>query len=632
MASLPRATRLLLGVTAVIAASSAVAAVTLVPPAYGPAWLWIAFAVTAGFGETLAVADGGDGASTNFTFSACVLVAAAALFGPAPAGLIAASTLGVVDLVRGEDLVKLAFNAAAYAIAGTWAAIAYALAGGTPAMGQSSIPALLLLLAVHAGVQSVLLGAVIGSTRGLSPLVGVGRYVRHVMPPQVTEYSLAVILARLASAAPLFTPMLVPLLIAAFRAHARSAALQSETDGALRRLADIVDERDPYTFEHSQRVGELVRRLAEALHLSDRSTTALARAGRLHDVGKIVVDGAILRKEGRLDENEFAQVRLHPAAAARLLGEFSFATAETRAVELHHERFDGTGYYHVAADEIPLSAHCLILADAWDAMTSDRPYRPGLSPEQAAERVEAGLGTQFHPALGRAFLAVVAGRDPAEVVDSAQLRALRRGLDARPSRHTLRSLTRRTRAVGPETAGRTLVACAALGSGSLLLVPYAASAVLPTAALCVAAAAALRLRSRRQTEAVRAALDSLPERPPIADLVAALDVRFGVLWAGGVVADHRGALVRDDPSWRSSTAPSAVEAAVDGALRRIATGLHRGASRTVTLGTQTLAIVAQDDAWLAVLTERPIPPSLVARVGGFRLPFTRPPTLREVAA
>jgi HD-GYP domain-containing protein (c-di-GMP phosphodiesterase class II) len=633
MTSLPRATRLLLGATAVVAVCSAMAAVALVPSAHGPAWLWIAFAVTAGFGETLAVSDGDDGStSTNFTFSACILVAAAALFGPAPAGLIAASALGVVDLVRGENLVKLAFNAAAYAIAGTWAAIAYALAGGTPAIDERSIPGLVLLLLVHAVVQAVLVGAVVGSTRGLSPAVGIVRYVRHVMPPQVTEYSLAVILARLASAAPLFTPMLVPLLIAAFRAHARSAALQSETDRALRRLADIVDERDPYTFEHSQRVGELVRRLAEALHLSDRATTALARAGRLHDVGKIVVDGAILRKEGRLDENEFSQVRLHPAAAARLLGEFSFATSETRAVELHHERFDGTGYYHVAADEIPLSAHCLILADAWDAMTSDRPYRAGLSPDEAAARIEASLGTQFHPALGRAFLAVVEGRDPAEVVDSAQLRALRRGLDVRPSRHTLRSSVRRVRAIGPEAMGRTLVACAALCVGSLLLVPEAANVVLPASALCVAAAAALRLRALGQTEAVRAALDGLPERPRIADLVSALDERFGVLWAGVVVADHRGALVRDDASWRSSTAPTAIEAAVDGALRRIATGLHPGASRTVTLGTQTLAIVAQGDDWLAVVTERPVPPTLLARVGAFQRPVARIAALREVAA
>jgi hypothetical protein len=227
---------------------------------------------------------------------------------------------------------------------------------------------------------------------------------------------------------------------------------------------------------------------------------------------------------------------------------------------------------------------------------------------------------------------VVAGRDPAEAVDSAQLRALRRGLDAHPSWHLLRSLARRARGVGPETVGRTLIAGATIAMGSLLLVPQATPVVLPPSALLVAAAAALRLRARSQDEAVRAALDDLPPRPRVADVVSALDERFRVLWAGAVVADHRGALVRDDPSWRSSTAPTAVEASVDGALRRIATGLHRGTSRTVTLGTQTLAIVAQDDAWLAVLTERPIPPALLARVGDFRRPAARLAALQEAAA
>ena len=252
----------------------------------------------------------------------------------------------------------------------------------------------------------------------------------------MTEYSLGLVLARLAIVAPLFAPLLLPLLVAVYRAHARSSALRAETDVALRRLADIVDERDPSTFDHSHRVGELVRDLTRALKLSERDVETLSRAGRLHDLGKVMVDRSVLQKPGALDDDEFAQVRLHPAVSARLLGTFGFAREEARAVEMHHERFDGRGYYGVPVDDIPLSAHCLILADSWDAMTSDRPYRPGMSPEVAATRIEEALGTQFHPILGRVFLAVQAGRRPEDVADAVQLMGLRRRpRDRSPAEH-----------------------------------------------------------------------------------------------------------------------------------------------------------------------------------------------------
>src|SRR5206468_7655104 len=104
-------------------------------------------------------------------------------------------------------------------------------------------------------------------------------------------------------------------------------------------------------------------------------------AGRLHDLGKVAVDSTVLRKPDRLDREEWAAVRRHPRLSARLLQRFEPVATQARAVELHHERVDGRGYYGVADEDLPLAAHFLIVADSYDAMTTDRPYRPSVSKE-----------------------------------------------------------------------------------------------------------------------------------------------------------------------------------------------------------------------------------------------------------
>ena len=107
-------------------------------------------------------------------------------------------------------------------------------------------------------------------------------------------------------------------------------------------------------------------------------------------------------------------MRRHPRLSARLLQRFEFVAPQARAVELHHERMDGRGYYGVGGDDLPLASHFLIVADSFDAMTTDRPYRPGLSHEAALMEIERNAGTQFHPAVAKAFVAVQRGFDPAD--------------------------------------------------------------------------------------------------------------------------------------------------------------------------------------------------------------------------
>jgi HD domain len=205
----------------------------------------------------------------------------------------------------------------------------------------------------------------------------------------------------------------------------RLKRLQRETFRALETFANIVDERDPSTYRHSLRVAGYVDGLARALGLPFSEIDRLRWAGRLHDLGKVAVDASLLRKRGRLDGAEWAAMRRHPRLSARLLQRFEFVAAQARAVELHHERMDGSGYYGVGGDDLPLASHFLIVADSFDAMTTDRPYRPGLTHEAALAEIERHAGTQFHPTVAKAFVAVRRGIDPLTVLSADELEQIR---------------------------------------------------------------------------------------------------------------------------------------------------------------------------------------------------------------
>jgi putative nucleotidyltransferase with HDIG domain len=234
-----------------------------------------------------------------------------------------------------------------------------------------------------------------------------------------------VTLALLAVEHPWNVVALVPVAIAVHHIQSRLNRVQRDTARALETFANIVDERDPSTYRHSLRVAGYVDGLARALRLPFSDIDRLRWAGRLHDLGKVAVDASLLRKRGRLDGAEWAAMRRHPRLSARLLQRFEFVAEQAHAVELHHERMDGGGYYGVGGDELPLASHFLIVADSFDAMTTERPYRPGLSREAALREIECNAGTQFHPAVAKAFVAVQRGFDPVDVLSAEELVEIR---------------------------------------------------------------------------------------------------------------------------------------------------------------------------------------------------------------
>jgi putative nucleotidyltransferase with HDIG domain len=172
-------------------------------------------------------------------------------------------------------------------------------------------------------------------------------------------------------------------------------------------LSRAIEARDPYTRGHSTRVTVLAEAVARRLGWSEEQIASLRVGGPLHDIGKLAVSDEVLCKEGRLDDDELAQIREHPKIGAKILLRVTTLREAIPYVLYHHERWDGTGYPSgKAGKEIPVEARVLAIADAFDAMTSDRPYRSALTHEEALAEVERCAGTQFDPKIARVFLEV----------------------------------------------------------------------------------------------------------------------------------------------------------------------------------------------------------------------------------
>jgi len=186
--------------------------------------------------------------------------------------------------------------------------------------------------------------------------------------------------------------------------------------GSLKALTSSIDAKDKYTRGHSERVAFISRWIAKRLaekqpleqsigHLSMERINKIYLAGLLHDIGKIGIDEAVLRKEGKLTEQELNRIRAHPSIGASILGAIKQMRDIVPGVLSHHERIDGQGYPQgLASEQIPLIGKIVGLADSFDAMTSERAYRDARTVEQALEEIEKGLGTQFDQTIGRVFL------------------------------------------------------------------------------------------------------------------------------------------------------------------------------------------------------------------------------------
>ncbi len=216
----------------------------------------------------------------------------------------------------------------------------------------------------------------------------------------------------------------VYLIYAAFR---NAKEVHDGTYRLLESLADAVDLRDPYTGGHSRRVAEWTARILQEVNLHGPEADLIRTAARVHDLGKIGVPDHILNKTGQLTPEEKAIMDSHPAHGAELLARFAEFAHGQAIVRHHHERWDGAGYPDQLHDwDIPFGARVIAVADSFDAMTSDRPYRPALSVGQASAILRAGRDQQWDPSIVDALLRCLetapnseAARPPARVTTPA---------------------------------------------------------------------------------------------------------------------------------------------------------------------------------------------------------------------
>jgi response regulator RpfG family c-di-GMP phosphodiesterase len=172
----------------------------------------------------------------------------------------------------------------------------------------------------------------------------------------------------------------------------------------LRSLVSTIEFRDPYTKEHSQRVTDFSMLIAEELGCNEEQIDTLRVAGFLHDLGKVGVRDSILLKAGPLTKEEFEQIKAHPVIGENIVKPLGFLPVEKALIRHHHERWDGEGYPDgLRGEEIPFLARVLSLADSFDAMSSNRPYRPAMSPEHVYSEIMRCRGTQFDCTVIEAF-------------------------------------------------------------------------------------------------------------------------------------------------------------------------------------------------------------------------------------
>ena len=205
--------------------------------------------------------------------------------------------------------------------------------------------------------------------------------------------------------------------------------LESIFSDTVRALGAAIDAKDPYTRGHSDRVARIAVAIGRALGLPELEISALRIASHLHDIGKIAVDNSILLKVGRLDQEEMVQIHRHPMVSYDILSNIAFPYPDVALIARHHHEWvDGSGYPdRLGPKELLPGMKIICLADSFDAMTSDRPYRPALKLKEAVGRIREGVRVQFDPRVTRAFLEVLR----AEVRGEAATPEILTGVDMR---------------------------------------------------------------------------------------------------------------------------------------------------------------------------------------------------------
>jgi len=380
--------------------------------------------------------------------SSALTYAVLIIYGPLPAGLVNA-VKGLVGALYPERRPshRVVFDAALLAISGTAAGLCYLLLPGL--LGQSS-RLFMFLAAIGAGLTDYFItttgtAIAIALYRSTSALRAWGEHFGLIPTPYLLMGVLGSLIAlgygEFGSLG--LALFFLPLFLARYifksyidKAHrqvellrAANVALDMANQDLIETLAAVIDARDVFTYGHSTQVTNYALAIAKEMGLPDAEREMIRKAGLLHDIGKVGISEGILTKKGTITQDERHILEQHPVLGEEILGRVKDMKELAEIVGSHHERYDGKGYpYGRKGEEIPLAGRILGVADALDAMLSDRPYRPAMNLLQALVEIRRNAGTQFDPHVVKALLRV------AEKADTDFFKNSARTIEAAPIR------------------------------------------------------------------------------------------------------------------------------------------------------------------------------------------------------
>jgi len=354
----------------------------------------------------------------TWSSSSAAMLASVVLVGPVGAAMVGACT--ALGLRRGPSILQRVFNTAMYALSAYLAGRAFIALGGHVGLpDEGSFPgiiapfagAALVLVAANHGLLSGVLWLTRSPDQGPATALGsqgVGLSGRLLLS-DLGYAAYGLLIAALWSVVGPFAPLLVliPLFIARW-AVAQFAEQQKAYEATVGALCQAVETKDFYTRGHSDRVSRGSVMIAREIGMRGERVEAIRYAGMLHDVGKLGVPTKVLQKTGKLTEEEYAAIQLHPMRGLDIVREIGFLDEALAGIMHHHERIDGRGYpMGLAGTEIPEFARVLAVADAFDSMTSTRSYRGARPVAEAIQELRKWSGTQFDPAFVAAFVAAL---------------------------------------------------------------------------------------------------------------------------------------------------------------------------------------------------------------------------------
>jgi len=379
-------------------------------PSFSNIWLAILFFLTISiFAEFIPVdLPVGGVISIGFPIDFVLIL----VYGPALAMLITALGALIGEIIeRKVSWYKIIFNTSQYALTAGIAGIAYQQAGGV--VGPQNIfrfilPATICAL-TYCIVNITLFIMVVSFAQNVRIATIWRTSIKETVPSYIAEAPMGFLMAIVYTEVGIVGILLffLPLLLArrSFELYTKMRKVYLDT---IRALAAAIDAKDPYTKGHSERVAETAVVLAQELNLSDKDIENIEYTALLHDIGKIGIKDKILSKKSSLTDQEFDKIKEHTVMGAKIIEPVDFLKDSYKAIYHHHEKYNGKGYPDgLKSEDIPLSARIIAVADAYDAMGSDRPYRKKLNMNKILKELKDQSGKQFDPEVVNALISVL---------------------------------------------------------------------------------------------------------------------------------------------------------------------------------------------------------------------------------